>query len=50
MNTRINTAHGSEVVTDHREPIPLKPDGTVDYYGYFKEEKIEVKRNLCQIF
>lgn len=39
MNTTINTAHGSEVVTDHRKPIPKKLDGTVDYFGYFQEHK-----------
>jgi hypothetical protein len=41
MTTHTNTANGSEVASDHQKSIPLNQDGTVNYFGYFKEEKQE---------
>jgi hypothetical protein len=54
MTTRINTAHGTEKVTDHQRLIPLNSDGTVDYqaigWRLIKEYGKEVKNNLCEVF
>ena len=54
MNTRINTAHGPETVTDHDKPIPLNHDKTVDYeaLGWRLIENYggKPKTNLCEVF